>query len=238
MAAIIGFVKVFEEEAHRHEFLDGSLHMGRLSSYKKIEDGIENNRADKFEGPSSWYQSGRITMKLIYKGKEISVEGLEGPVVGQDLKYDSYSVFCLYSIILEKQEYIDDEINGLFEEIKIDSGVFNLGQYPVVITQPGDFIERVSAAMPSHGVDPRRGSIKYFDEATYHGNFDGEHGIYSKRSSFAHQKEYRFSFLNDQGSEPYKMKVGNIRDIAVPCSVAEIERTIRQEIIKFEWPIS
>ncbi len=224
---IIGFIKVFKEEPHREEFLDGCLFMGRLGSYKKSEDAEENNRADKFEAPNSWFQSNLVSVEI----NNHVIEGIAGPVVIQNNEHDYLNIYCLYSITAKQHLYKDKQIDNLYSEIAVDKSIFKLGGDPVVITDIRKFITLAAEEIHKHGTQIKFGSVKYFDPESFHGTIPEDEQAFWKRKNYSHQKEFRLSMFRDFGSKPYKVPIPSLRDIAFPCSIDEIENTIKRKLL-------
>lgn len=232
-------VKIFKEEdsAYADAFLrKGEMHCKSLEEIKKIEDG--DIRGDRHEVPSHWIQPEGVVFTLSLDKK---IEGIPeevvctdkdfaGPIIIQNTDFDSHYIYCMYAVSINEFEYkysteeervlLEKEINEkLMKEVEIDERIAGLGVVVVVIHNVKDFIDRVKTASSRRMC---RGFVEYFDESKTH-EFEGVKAIFSKRSQYSYQREYRFVFEPDAKHETaIKFEIGSIEDIAFKTTLAEL----------------
>lgn len=244
-------VKIFKEEdaAYADAFLrKGEIFCQTIKEFKKIKD--DDKRGDLFEGISHWIQPEGVVFTLTLDKK---IEGVPdkvvctekdfaGPIIIQNTDFDSHYIYCMYSIAINdfKYEYsteeervlLEKEINRqLMRQVEIAEAVADLGAVVVVIKNVEDFIDRVKSASSRRMCG---GFVKYFDESKTH-EFEGVKTIFSKRSQYSYQREYRFVFEPDAKQEAaIKFEIGSIEDIAFKITVAELRNAVQSAKWHFE----
>lgn len=219
---VYSLIKIFNDEQHRDEFLNGSLYMNRLKYFKQHEEDGRNNRADIYEAVSGWFQPGVISIRI--DGIEIPPEDIATPVVVQLNKYNDYNIFCMFSISNVKVDEINDNhIDDIKKAFLLDDAVCNLGEYAAIITNVSQFLERVEEAIKREHYSGGRGLVEYYEPSIYNGKFLGMEAVFKKQIQYSHQKEYRIAIERTQpGDDAYHLEIGNIHDICISAKTSEI----------------
>lgn len=220
-------IKVFKEEGHRDDFLNGCLYMNRLKFFKKIEDHEINNRNDPDEATSGWYQSNKGNYLKVNE-HIIPSEDIVGPIkVGYD-KFDDLNVFCLSALYSNEFEEITEEnLSASRENLVLDNKIFELGGYCVII-EPRSFIKKIKSAIRKKNLYYRMGLVKYFDPNIFNGAFSGIDAVFRKQIQFSYQKEYRIVIDSKTiGDDPYILEIGSVRDI---CKVLKTNKNSLIEV--------
>ena len=89
---IFAFIKIFKEEQHRKEFLNGKLYMNRLGYFKSYKDECANNISDKYEATSLWWQPNCIKSISINE-LTIPTKDIAGPLLRLPLKKGKQGCF-------------------------------------------------------------------------------------------------------------------------------------------------
>ena len=217
------FVKIFDEEEYANEFLNGVLYSNRLSYFKKLED--EEGRGDKYEG-GIFIPSDQAIIKLTatnlgnqtFEQITIPSEDLAAAVrIGPDW-FNNVNVFCMYSCFSQDvNESSDSGRRDVKITFQMPNKALKLGDCLVVVCDVRAFLDRFRKSTEELGYDGMHGLVKYFDPE--HGSLpfkSREETIFMKRKKFEDQKEYRLAFNTDTiGSDPVKLSIGSIRDIAM-----------------------
>ncbi|WP_159817115.1 hypothetical protein [Colwellia sp. 20A7] len=219
---IIMFVKIFENERYRDDFLSGKLYMNRLSYFQKVEEDATANRGDRHEGALAWLQPNKILMKI--NDIEIKGEDFVEPIMVQMNFHKRYNVYCLYAGHIGSIEDINESAStALLEQLALDSECLKLGKFGVVIHNPKEFLRRVTSAMENTGNGGGAKLVEYYNPDEFHGHFSEQDVVFRKRDEYSHQSEYRIYIDTDtQGDEAFELEVGNIEDIAQSCDSNEI----------------
>ena len=61
-------IKFFSKREHAEMFMDGNLHMNRLSYFKPLETSSGDGRGDPYEAVSHWWQPHDTIIKLNFQG--------------------------------------------------------------------------------------------------------------------------------------------------------------------------
>jgi hypothetical protein len=95
---------------------------------------------------------------------------------------------------LRNFDIVDDKIKGKTEELvrdlTIDPRCFEFGQHAVVMN-PILFRQRVRQVLRGNGHVFQTGSVKYYDEMTFHGPIPDAEIPFRKQKRFDFQREYR-----------------------------------------------
>jgi len=205
-----GLMKFGEYEHMLNFYKKGELYFNTFDYFKSLELA-EDGRGDKNEY-SYYHYSGEginsVTLKMYPKGKEHESVIFKG---GKDLldltlsnSNKEYShLYSLSAINMEwclKNNYIINPKN--FADTK---------DYVVMIYNSEMFIERIKEQIEKLNCDAKSGFIEYVDKKTYTGSM----GAFKKFDNYSYQNEYRIA-INLPTSEPYKLYIGSIEDVAHP----------------------
>jgi hypothetical protein len=223
--------KVFKEESHRDDFLNGRLYMNRLKFFKKLEDKEINSRNDSDEAVSGWYQPNKGSYLKVNE-HIIPSEDINGPIkVGYD-KFDDLNVFCLSVLYSNEFEQITEgNLNAYRNSLLLNNKMLELGDYCVILTNPSTFIENVKSSIQRNKLYYRMGLVEYFDPNIFHGTFSGIDAVFRKQIQFSYQKEYRIVIDSKTlGDNPYILETGNIRDICLTVRTNKLNSKIEVKL--------
>ena len=185
-------VKFFDASDHAEKFVRGQIFARRLSAFKKDEDGDESGRMDRHEGTTGWLQPENI--RLTINGMDLS-DDLAGPLQIQAGWLNDLNVFCLHAAHtgdLDLASLSNDNIEILRQKLTIPDECFLLGKYAVVVRNVPEFIDRMESAARAKGYRIAKGLVKYYDPATFHGNFRDVESVFQKQERCSYQREFRF----------------------------------------------
>ena len=224
MKTVFFLVKFFDNLNHADDFVHGRVFANRLSRFKKAEDSDESGRMDRHEGTIGWMQPGECRLTL--NGMDMS-DDLAGPVQIQKNWLNHLNVFCVHAAHsgdLELASLSNDNIESLRQELMIPDECSALGKYAVVVKNVTEFINRMrSSAQAKNYRIVRCGLVKYYDPATFHGNFRDVESVFRKQVQYSFQREFRF--VIDSGSLgecPLVIDIGDIRDITLQLESTEL----------------
>ena len=226
----------------------GEMYCRTLKEFKGVEDG--DNRGDRFEGASRWFQAKDIKMSFAVTPKidgvpdtiNIGESELAGPTVFQPTIFDGFNLFCMYAIVFEdfeesystedEKKLLRERINGsIAEQIQIDPLCRALGDHVVVIYKVGRFIETVLSHAKNNDMKICHGLVEYFDPERFTGSFRGVEAIFRKRKTYKHQNEFRFAFNANNGTQgPIKISVGPLKEFAFMGPLKDIIERLKIEI--------
>lgn len=223
---IFTLVKFFREQTHLDDFLNGSLYMNTLVFFQNEEQDNESVY-DKYESTSVHWQPDQIEMK--FNEIVITPNDLAGPVIMQTKAFENYKIFCMYAINSGNfQELNDENYEQFIDTLRIDKENKNFGDFCVIVTDVKEFLNRVKNSVKKKNLSMNAKLVNYYDANSFNGSFNGIEAIFHKRSSYAHQNEYRIVVNNDiSDNQAYRLEIGDIRDI---CSISSMD-----EINKAEW---
>lgn len=208
-------VKVGNVE-HLEELRRGQLYFNQIRYFKELKK--DGQRGDAFEGAIGCFRPNRMSLHIIddQTGEASPIFNFNSFYLhNQDLL--SRHIFCSYA-------YSDPEFPGRCihtEEFRrtlkspepFDLRSTALGNHVLVIEHVRPFFESVDRAINAAGFSGTRAPVRFFNEASYHGDFPVEHLGFLKPLSFSHQREYRF-LIHGMPSGPQKLFVGDLSDIS------------------------
>ena len=216
-------VKFFGKANHADDFVRGQIFANRLSEFKQAEDSDESGRMDRHEGTIAWLQPG--TGRLTLNGMDMS-DDLVGPIQIQKNWLNHLNVFCVHAAHsgdLDLASLSNDNGEALRQELMIPNECLSLGKYAVVVTNVPEFITRMRDSARAKGYRIRWGLVKYYDPATFHGNFHDEEAAFWKQNHYRFQREFRFIMNSGSlGKEPLVMDIGDIRNITLQLESSEL----------------
>ena len=136
------------------------------------------------------------------------------------------NVFCVHAAHsgdLDLASLSNDSIESLRQELTIPDECSSLGKYAVVVKNVPEFINRMRFCAQAKDYRIRCGLVKYYDPATFHGNFRDVESVFRKQGQYSFQREFRF--VIDSGSLgecPLVMDIGDIRDITLQLESTEL----------------
>lgn len=225
---ILFLVKFVNKVEHVEDLLDGKLFAQRLAWFKRRESTDEVGRLDRHEGTSVWHQPGQI--RLVINDWDLTPD-LAGPVQMQPNWLDHLNVFCMHAVHADQAAF-DRATSGALEDMEhlrrrllIPERCIKLGAHAVIVTDISEFMRRFGNAVASNGYRAWSHLVRYYDPASFHGQFDGIDPVFRKRIAYSYQREYRFAiWTRTTGNNPIKLDIGDIRDITVRFNSADLNR--------------
>jgi hypothetical protein len=223
------FIKFFGEERYADLFMQGRLHLNRLSYFKKIEGADDDDgRPDTNEGVAMWWQPQDIHIKLSVPGigdVEITKDDLTAPVSTSFEYHDDLHMLCLYSVHTSGYDAVDGKFHlderqaaDFQNQILIDERCLKFGPY-AVITPAVPFLAQVKEALRRRGQWFRGRLVEYYDDEVFHGEIAPPDVAFKKQKRFAHQREFRICVqTGTRGDDPISVDVGDLDHI---CAKAE-----------------
>jgi hypothetical protein len=233
MRSIYCLIKIYREEEYAKAFLNtGEMYCQTLKKFKEIND--DNNRCDRFEGTSHWFQAKDVKMSFTVRNKnddvlstiDIEESDLAGPTVLQPAGFDGFNLFSMYAMVIEdfeesystedEKKLRKEKINrSIAEQIKMDPLCQKLGDHAVVIYKVEKFIETVVSHAKNNNMKIGYKLVEYFDPDKFTGSFNGAEAIFRKQKTYKYQNEFRFAVqTNNKTQEPIKIRVGPLNDSA------------------------
>ena len=216
-------VKIFEQEEHAHDFMDGAIFANRLSHFKKLEG--DEGRRDEYEGAIMPQREGFImTLKATNQDTgevdEITIteDDLAAPVIIAPEWFDHINVFCMYAGHSGNfQQVSADNLLDLKKQVQLPEDCTKLGEHAVVITNSKEFFRRVKVAADRERYGIIGQLVKYYDpnDGTPPARSEIE-SIFTKQDQYAYQKEFRIAInTRTLGTDPITLNIGSISDIAL-----------------------
>ena len=229
---IFFLVKVFEQEEHARDFVNGTIFANRLAHFKKLEG--DEGRGDEYEGAIMPQREGLIlTLKATNQDTgevdEITIteDDLAAPVIMVPEWFEHINVYCMYAGHSGSFESVsDDNLLDFKKQVELPEDCTNLGDHAVVITNTKEFFMRVKAAADREGYGINGRLVKYYDPnvGTPPAGSQME-SIFTKRNQYAYQKEFRIAIdTRTSRMDPITLSIGPIDDIALHLKTRDINR--------------
>ncbi|WP_135380789.1 hypothetical protein [Vibrio tasmaniensis] len=193
---------------------DGELYMGTFKSYR---DSDNSEVRDLNEGAHSlvWEEFGTIRRQARIGVPEVKLDGHNITIREYNTAYESARVYCMYHSSTDfcetfpLSDIVDRELMQKFDYDTV-AVVFDLPR----------FYERLDQKLDGLRSTYKRGNVSYVDLSK------GKNEVtpFDKDLKFRHQNEFRICMLNIDGAEPYLLKVGNLEDISVQCSIINLDK--------------
>jgi len=217
---IFFFAKIFDNDKYASDFVSGKLYANRLSYFRKLDETSSSNRGDKHEAIVGWHQSNQVLVTL----NDIPLTDIVGPMSVQMNWHGNLNLFCIYAAHTGSYEAVSsDNLQDFKQQMKIPDDCLKLGQYAVLVTSVSQFIDRVKAAVVKMNYELKAGLVTYYDPESFSGAISEEESAFRKRDEYQHQREYRFCIdTGTVGDDPIVLDIGDIGDITLRCSTAEV----------------
>ena len=222
-------VKFASKAAHVNDLLDGKLFAQRLSWFKRRESNDAAGRFDRHEGTSLWHQPGDV--RLVINDWDLTPD-LAGPVQMQHDWLNHFNVYCMHAVHADQAAFdraasgAPGDIEYLRQRLLIPERSFEMGAHAVVVTDIAEFMRRFDAAVASNNYRATHHFVRYYDPASFHGQFDGAEAVFRKRDEYIYQREYRFAiWTRTTGTDPLTLDIGDIRDITLRFDSADLNST-------------
>ena len=201
----------FLDRNHLDDFLGGSLYMNTLQYFEGREAAEASDSGDEVRG-DSWEGVARVSQVA---SVQIKVDGVYVPIPGIDPQLPwrpndgiPANIFCLYALAENWAPPIHEEN-------------FKFGDTFACLMNPGEFFRRLKAAERSCGCGISCDLVTYFPPT-----YEGEVGIFKKRSKFQYQSELRIALQPGPG-KPHRLQIGDLSDIVVTGPLREINERLR-----------
>jgi hypothetical protein len=206
---IHGLIK-FLDRTYLDDFLSGSLYMNTLQYFAEQEtsDPSAEVRGDSWEGMAR--ALGITSMKVRIDSVYIPIAGIDHQLPWCQSGGIRANVFCMYALAENWTPPVDEEN-------------FKFGDIFACITNVGEFFRRLKAAEKTCEYRLLCDLVEYFPQT-----YQGEVGIFKKRSQFQYQSELRIAVDPGPG-QPYRLEIGDLSDIVVTGALREINECLR-------WP--
>jgi len=206
---INGLFKFLDRE-YLDDFLSGSLYMNTLQYFAEREahDPGAEVRGDSWEGVARVFgiRSAAVRINDIY----VPITGIDHQLPWRPTDGIRANVFCMYALAENWGPPVHEEN-------------FNFGDTVACITDVSEFFRRLKAAEKVCEFRFSCDLVEYFPPT-----YQGEVGIFRKRSQFQYQSELRIAVEPGPG-KPYKLNVGDLSDIVVTGASREINECLH-------WP--
>lgn len=183
---------------------EGLLYMNYLPYFWEIEDG--ELRGDPFDGVSRTERGHKVTIgsDKIIGGKWIMRMHPPEP--------KKINIFSMYAL----QPHIE-------ESFPVDRMNFRFGEHALVLINNDEFLRRLELYLNSQEISFNADLVKYVND-----DHTGEVGEFRKLKCFAYQFEWRLVCFDGPG-EPWKIRIGSIKDISVIVRSDEVNKEIKIE---------
>jgi hypothetical protein len=225
---ILFLVKFFSNKKYADEFIDGKIHLKRLSYFRKLESSADSERSDNNEALSHWLQPKGLVVKFNVPGVgevEITEKDLAGPISMSIDYHEHLHVFCMHAMRVTGFELIngefdcaEHEVSEIEAQLKVDERNFVFGEYAVVV-RAVDFLARIKETLKGRGDYFRGRLVEYYDDKTFNGEIPTGEIPFWKQKKYSHQNEFRICVnTKTKGDDPLNIEMGNISDI---CALIE-----------------
>jgi hypothetical protein len=184
---------------------EGLLYMNNLPYFWKIED--ENLRGDKYDGVAEIKRgnSGTATFKNDPRNQ---VKITSWSIGIQPPQPENINLFCMCAVRPSVGSFPVDERNVQF------------GDYAIILTNPQEFINRISLQLRSQHVKHKADLVEYVSD-----DYRGEIGPFRKLLKHAYQSEWRLVCYGGNG-EARIFRIGSISDICIVVKSSEVNQSI------------
>lgn len=230
-ATIYSLIKIVEKKSYAEDFVAGKLYMNPIWQFREYKDENGELRGDPYEGLMGWYQP-KDGLQVTIGDVTIPVEDIAEPIAIQSNSVLNMNAFCMYTMNSKGFSTVSaDMLQDFKKTLTIHEHCFGLGNICISITHVTQFLDRVNSAIRSARINGRHGMVEYFDEKTFHGNFDSKLPGFHKRSIYSVQKEFRIIVEKyEKKAKPFVLEVGDLSDIAIMSTPEEFNRKLRIEL--------
>lgn len=194
---IMMFIKIGALEHITDLYENGTVYLNSLEYFKKIEDGFL--RGDQNEGALSLVNAKNVSAKFSFMNEE------DKPINLLNLSYGTYlDLGNLYSLYCISSHGFPNP-----RDFKFDRRNLEFGSHCLVITKPGEFIDRMKVELNKLNQRFDYGFVKYYEEKVQLEDL----GPFDKLDVFEYQKEFRF-FVENAVNEPIKINIGSMKSYA------------------------
>jgi hypothetical protein len=212
-------VKFFTEEQHANDFLAGKLFLNRLAYFKNQENECSDGRSDTTEAIKMWLQPYDVKMSLSIQGigtAEITSKDLAAPVSFANTNANYLHVFCMYAIYTDDPLPIDKQrlAQELKRKLSIDDRCMKFGPFAVIVPAY-KFLNQMQEQLRAQKYIFQEKLVDYYDDKSFHGEFNDSDVPFKKQVRFAYQREYRIAVAPSLlASTPITIDIGPIDNLS------------------------
>jgi hypothetical protein len=196
----------FGQYEHIYQLRDeGLLYMNNLPYFWQIED--ERLRGDEFDGVAEVMRgsNGTATPK---NEPEKPVKVTNWVIRVHPAQPEKINIFCMCAVRPSVGNFPVDKRN------------FRFGDYALILTNPQEFIDRISSQLKLQNIRHKADLVEYVSD-----DYRGEVGPFKKLRSFAYQSEWRLVCYGGTGKERI-FRIGDIKDICIVVECNEVNQKI------------
>ena len=187
----------------------GHFYCNPITYFRSIEN--DNLKKDKNEGKAFIKQVKNLQIQI--KGKTIATSPQAQFYF--DHPEDSGNIYCLYGV---KTELVDLTKKSL-QKVKIEDISSDFGKCALLITQPEEFLKRITKELNRQNRNFDFSPVHYYD----HNSYEGELSPFYKSNNYSHQSEVRLWVPNKE-EKPFEFFVGDISDISHKVEVSDLNK--------------
>jgi hypothetical protein len=236
------FIKFFQQEGWADDFVRGKIYLNRLSHFKKIEALYEDDgRPDVNEAVAMWWQPHGVHITInnpAFGSIEIIEKDLAAPTSMSLDYHDHFYVLCLHTMYTSdfpigsdgRLQLMEGQIDELHRQLQIDPRCFRFGRFAVVIlARP--FIERITEVLRAEGRQVEGDLVRYYDDATFHGQIPRNRVLFHKQKRFEYQREYRIAVAPKLlGTDPLIEDIGDISHLCGKASSHKLNELLHVKL--------
>lgn len=187
------FVRVFPKVEYARQFMAGSLRMGSLNVYRRIEDG--GRRGDADEGAS--YRATRGNFTMTFGPVTLPSGETLGPIVVDDALmvriHDEQFGRNVHVLCVNRLRWGEGAKWGVY---RIPNHMQGFGEYAVVFPLK-TVIDGVQAHCEAHALQWEARDVRYVPD-----NYSGDWGPFTKTSRYSEQREFRVAIQRPDSVAP------------------------------------
>ena len=126
---------------------------------------------------------------------------------------EKINIFCMFAV------------RPSVRTLPVDKRNFRFGDYALILTDPQEFIDRISSQLKSHNIRHKANLVEYVSN-----KYVGEIGPFRKRKEFTYQSEWRVVCYNGPGKERI-FRIGCIKGISLIVKSNEANQKISDLLI-------
>ena len=146
-------------------------------------------------------------------------DDLAAPIRMQKNWVNHLHVFCMHAVHsgdANLDSLSNANVAALRRQLAIPDECLALGNYAAVVRNVSEFVQRKSCAAREKNYGIAWGRVKYYDPATFHGQFEDVAAVFRKQRCYKFQREFRFAInSHSTGDCPLAMNIGSLSDIAM-----------------------
>jgi hypothetical protein len=178
-------VRLFQEQAHRDQFVEGHIRLNTLGAYRAIE-GEDHLRIDRWEGLTHAFPSGT---RLTVAGHDVTPVG---PIRVHHSEVDGWNVCSFTAMYGPGDDSVDEaDLILLKQSAQLPEAIRGFGEYVAVLLDPPRFIEQLAARVARPDWHVRHELVHYHDRHSVSGSVPRERIGFFKPSEYAVQREFR-----------------------------------------------